>query len=176
METIIERWLPVVGFEGFYEVSNFGRVRAVERIVVGGHGTCNRKAEAKEKKLNVAKTGYPVVNLYKDNKYKQIPVHRLVAEAFIPNPNNYPVVNHLDGNKLNNNVSNLEWCTQQRNVLHAFETGLVKKNAGRKVKNLETGCVYRSEGEAARRTGLSQTAISKYARTGRGGQKWEFID
>lgn len=68
--------------------------------------------------------GYHFVALSKDNGYHNKLVHRLVAEAFIPNPNNYPCVNHKDGNKSNNSVSNLEWCTIKQNLHHAVETGL----------------------------------------------------
>ena len=98
-----EYWKPVVGYEGLYEVSNFGRVKSLKF--------------GKEKILKpVTNTfGYLQVTLCKNNKKKLVTVHRLVAEAFLPNPHNYSCVNHKDENKQNNNVSNLEWCSAQYN-------------------------------------------------------------
>lgn len=72
--------------------------------------------------------GYLKINLYKNGKYKNFRVHRLVALTFIQNPNNYPIINHIDGNKLNNNISNLEWCTYSQNNKHAWKLGL-RENA-----------------------------------------------
>lgn len=97
-----EEWKPVIGYEGLYEVSNLGRVRNIKtnRLVM----------------QSVVVSGYKRVTLYKKNNPKSKLVHRLVAEAFLPNPNNLRVVNHKDENKLNNVVTNLEWCTQSYNV------------------------------------------------------------
>ena len=100
---IKEYWKPVVGYEGLYMVSNWGRVKSIkfgkERILKPGTNNY----------------GYLLVMLCKDGKIKGFTVHRLVAEAFLPNPHNYPCVNHKDENKQNNNVSNLEWCSAQYN-------------------------------------------------------------
>ncbi len=176
-----ERWLPVVGYEDFYEVSNKGRVRSVERSVIGGRGQWNRIAKSQEKKPCIANTGYPVVNLYKGNRYKQRPLHRILAEAFLPNPHGYKFINHIDGNKLNNNLDNLEWCTQSHNVRHAFRTGLCSQNTP--VKNVETGEVFYSEGEAARSVGGWQSCIGRCARENRSGvthkaygHHWVFVE
>lgn len=174
METIIEKWLPVVGFEGFYEVSNTGKLRGVERKVLGSGKQHTRTAAGKDKKLYVGMTGYPVAQLCRNGKQRLRPIHRLVAEAFIPNPNNYPVVNHLDGNKLNNNVSNLEWCTYKRNSVHAVEIGLNK--CKKRVMNVDTGEVYESESEAAIAVGMSFQAVSLSAIRGIGRIKWKFVD
>ena len=99
-----EIWKPVVGYENLYEVSNFARVKSLkfgkERILKPG---TNRY-------------GYLHVNLYKNNKRKDFLVHRLVAEAFIPNPDNLPFVNHKDENPSNNFSTNLEWCTNEYNL------------------------------------------------------------
>ena len=138
-----EEWREVAGYEGLYEVSNLGNIRALDRTVKGNskRGTQNISGHAKKK--SIAKTGYEVVLLHKDGSYKTKTIHRLVAKAFIPNPDNRPIVNHLDGNKRNNRVTNLEWCTQKRNVQHAYEIGLV--SIEKPVRCVETGKIYKSE-------------------------------
>ena len=112
---INEIWKPVVGYEGLYEVSNLGRVKAL------GNGLKCSRFKGKEiiMKQEVSNVGYNRVSLRKNRKYKHWGVHRLVAIAFLPNPNNLPIVNHKDENPLNNCVDNLEWCTQKYNVNHA---------------------------------------------------------
>jgi hypothetical protein len=118
----VEQWLPVVGFEGWYEVSNFGRVKRVRK---GAGSYPNRVL-----KQSPTSNGYLSVNLSKLNKRSTRHVHVLVAQAFIPNPLGLPQVNHKNGKeKLNNDVSNLEWTTAKGNAQHAFKTGL-RKNHG----------------------------------------------
>ena len=104
-----EEWKQIKEFPD-YEVSTFGRVRKGDLIL----------------KTSLTTNGYPRVHLRKDKKDHTLMVHRFVAKAFIPNPNNYPVVNHIDGNKTNNNVKNLEWCTSLMNLHHAYKTGLMR--------------------------------------------------
>ena len=107
---IKEYWKSVVGYEGLYMVSNWGRVKSIkfgkERIL----------------KPVTNSSGYLLVHLCKDGKVKSFTVHRLVAEAFIPNPYNLPQVNHRDENKLNNNVDNIEWCTNEYNINYGTRT------------------------------------------------------
>ena len=107
----VEIWKDIVGYEGLYKVSNKGNVYSVERINSQG-----RKWGGQTLKLLLDKIGYIRVNLCKDGRIKNVTVHRLVAEMFIPNPNNYPEVNHRDEDKTNNCVENLEWCTREYNV------------------------------------------------------------
>lgn len=110
-----EIWRPVVGYEGLYEVSNFGRVKSL-----GNTLKCSRfKGIVTIMKQEVSNFGYYRVSLRKDRKYKHWGVHRLVAIAFLPNPDNLPIINHKDCNPKNNNVDNLEWCTQKYNVNYA---------------------------------------------------------
>lgn len=118
-----EIWKDIEGYEGLYQVSNLGRVRSLDNFVNCRSGA---KQLRKGKILQPIKdlTGYFCVNFYKNNKMKRKSVHRIVAETFIPNPHNYPVVNHLDGVKTNDIVSNLEWTTHQANIQHAFNHGL----------------------------------------------------
>lgn len=108
-----EVWKQVEGYEGYYEVSNLGEVRSVKRkgyknkVLNKGNGT----------------TGYWIVVLCKDGLQKTRAVHRLVAKAFIPNPENKPQVNHIDSNRKNNRVDNLEWVTPSENSKHAYDSG-----------------------------------------------------
>lgn len=118
-----EIWKSIKGFEGHYEVSNLGNVRSLDRIVKHGKGDSVRRLKGKllNKSLNV---GYYAVGLRIDGNYKLVKVHRLVAGAFIDNPENKPCVNHKDRDRLNNKVDNLEWCTYKENSQHAFNLGV----------------------------------------------------
>ena len=104
-----EIWRPIVGYEGFYEVSNFGNVRSLDRYVntKNNHTRLHRGKILEQNIYNE----YKFVHVSKLGQPEKLLVHRLVAEVFLPNPNNYPVVNHKDENPSNNNVENLEWCT-----------------------------------------------------------------
>lgn len=121
-----ERWKGIFGFEGRYEVSDLGRVRSVARTVSsprhGSGGT--RIIQSRILALGARGSLYPMLNLVDaDGNRTSKMVHRLVAEAFIPNPNNYPEVNHLDADRANNKAQNLEWCTRAMNTAHAYKIG-----------------------------------------------------
>ena len=105
----MEIWKPVKGYEGLYEVSNNGKVRSLK------NSRHNVRKEPLLKKQFLGSWGYPIVALCKEGKSIGVLVHRIVAEAFIPNPNGYEFVNHKDEVKTNNLVENLEWCTQKYN-------------------------------------------------------------
>ena len=116
--------LPVKGYEGAYEVHEIGEVYSLARTIIGRDGT---QYPFKERKLAFCinpQTGYKMYSLWANNVRTSFTAHRLLATAFIPNEANAPVVNHIDGDKLNNSVHNLEWCSHQHNVEHAIETGL----------------------------------------------------
>lgn len=121
-----EIWKDIPNYEGMYQISNFGNVRSLDRVIYANKGNPKRNMFSKGKILinHVSNTGYYRAKLCKNQKRKMFFVHRLVAEAFIPNPENKPQVNHIDGNRLNNHVENLEWATMSENVLHAYNTGL----------------------------------------------------
>ena len=106
-----EIWRPVVGYEGLYEVSSLGRVRSLDK-----YDSINRFCEGRILKLSSDRLGYLRAQLYSNSKRKSFLVHRLVAQAFIPNPDNLPQVNHIDENPSNDNVENLEWCDGKYNV------------------------------------------------------------
>ena len=159
-----EIWKPVVGYEDRYEVSNWGNVRSISRSQLV---TCSNRTYAQSYAGRLlsctpaSQSGYLMVWLQVAPKPKNATVHRLVAQAFIPNPENKSQVNHKDGNKHNNYVENLEWVTPSENVRHAYDNGLAHPNitamlqagthASKKpVKILETGQVFESSVEACR--------------------------
>lgn len=113
-----EVWKDVSNYEGLYKVSNLGNIYS-----------CRLK---RNMTLNPTQNGYIVVGMCKDKVQKLHSVHRLVAEAFIPNPLNLPVVHHKDDNKQNNRVDNLEWCTQKENVHYTIKAGNHGTMYGRK--------------------------------------------
>lgn len=117
---MLEIWKPVKNYEGYYEVSNLGRVKRLKRLQTyqDGH-TQNLKEYISNGVLTTH--GYLQVSLTKDGKRIKRHIHDLVAEAFIPNPNNLKEVNHKDYNKTNNNITNLEWCTHQDNMVDMFK-------------------------------------------------------
>lgn len=119
-----EIWKPIIGYEGYYEVSNLGRVRRIKR----GRGT----QVGRLLKGWLDYDGYWGVLLTKNNKSMCYSIHRLVAKAFLPNPENKTQVNHIDGDKQNNSVTNLEWCTPKENIQHAWRTGLSIMNDKRR--------------------------------------------
>lgn len=131
---MLERWLPISGFEGFYEISNRGRVRSQARIVQRAYGISFRNYRIPEKILKVficKTTGYLAVNLWSDKSYR-LHVHRLVASTFLPNPSNKPEVNHKNGCRTDPDLENLEWATSSENKLHAHRE-LKRKSTKRRV-------------------------------------------
>ena len=108
----MEMWKDIIGYEGLYQVSNYGDIQSTPR----------QKTKGGYRKPNISH-GYKRIVLCKNGMIKNCSIHRLVAAAFISNPNNCKVINHKDENKLNNDVSNLEWCTQAENVQYSKNTG-----------------------------------------------------
>lgn len=118
-----ELWKDIRGYEGLYQVSTTGKIKSLNY---------NHRKIEKKRKLDKSNKGYLCVLLCKDGIHKKRSVHRIVAETFIPNQRNLPQVNHIDGNKENNCVNNLEWCTNGYNEKHAYKLRLKKKNYGKK--------------------------------------------
>lgn len=133
LELQSEIWKPVVGFGGYYEVSNLGRVRSVGRADSSGKF---RRAKLLTHKNSAER--YISISLYVDGVTVNKMIHRMVAEAFIPNPDNLPQVNHKDGDAHNNRADNLEWVTPAENIKHCIDTGLRQKVWKKPVKCLET--------------------------------------
>lgn len=174
----MEEWKKIPETNNRYEISNLGNVR-------------NSKSHIVLKQIK-SKSGYMNIRVHLGSRDKTytFTVHRLVANAFIPNLNNSPEVNHKDGNKHNNCVSNLEWCTKSENEKHAHRTGLkdgrkaIERLAAlnsKSVAQLKDGCVltvYCSASDAGRKTGICPSSITKVCRHERkvaGGYVWEYI-
>ena len=127
----MEEWRSIPGYEGLYEVSSYGRVKSLEISYIKKNGIMDHKPEIILSPKNNG-TGYFIVCLYKNKTHKYYLIHRLVALTFIPNPDNLPCVNHLDEDKTNNRVDNLEWCTEKYNSNYK---GVLKRRSQRMKEN-----------------------------------------
>ena len=180
---MVEVWKYITGYDNWYQVSNLGNVRYRD---VNGNMI--------QKSINInKKNGYSIVVLYDRNSKKKSTcyVHRLVAQAFIPNTNNLPQVNHKDGNKQNNSIDNLEWISVKNNIIHSIKilNNDHAKSLKHRVKCIETGVIYKSISEASiltniSRRGIGDAAVNKIrCKNGyswqvqtAGGYHWKFID
>lgn len=168
-----EEWRDVVGYEGLYQVSNWGRIKSLSRIDARGH-----KRKEKILKVSINKYGYKVISLYKNSKEKKYFVHRLVAEAFIPNPDNLPEVNHIIDDyehRSDNRVENLEWCTRDYNVNYGDRNKRQSKSMkgkflgnknpkSRKVRCITTDEVFDTIKEAGEKYNIAYQNICKCCR------------
>ena len=173
----MEQWKEVKGYEGSYQVSNTGYVKSFKN--------------GKEKLLTLHSSKLtkrhpePMfhVELWKNNKRRTFSIHRLVAHHFIENKDGKPQINHIDGNRRNNNVNNLEWVTGSENMLHAYRTGLIKPKNRKPIlgRNIKTGDVlfFASAYEASRELNLNADAIRgnlKGRTKTSGGYVWEYTN
>lgn len=177
----MEKWREIVGYEGLYQISSYGRIKRVKHWKNQRTSRKNKYynyRELPEKILSPYKHGrYDAISLSKDRKVTTYLVHRLVAKAFIENKNNYPEVNHKDCDGHNNNVDNLEWCDRTYNINYADRTKKAAEAIEKKVVCVETGETYASGAKAALATGLQKSKISLVCngkRTTTGGLHWRF--
>lgn len=183
-----EIWKDISEYKGLYQISNFGRVKSLKRKVYAGRG---RMRYQYEKILSDNKTngnGYKVVSLFKENVGKNHYIHRLVAEAFLNNPQNYNYVNHKDQNTFNNIYSNLEWCSQQYNCTYKnahIKRGLKFRNnkiKSRKIYQLKDKTIikeYPSIAEAGRQLNVNDSSIRaclKGRQQTAYGYKWKYAE
>lgn len=171
-----EEWRAVPGYEGLYEVSNCGRVRSLPRWFHYGDGRKSCLRPGRILKLTKKSNGYLYLNLSKHKDAKPTYVHRLVAMAFLPNPNNLPLINHKDESRSNNHVDNLEWCDNRYNMMYG--------TVGERLRNHEYGTPgipveqrdldgnlireYKSMGEAENMTGVKRQNIRDCCQNKRG--------
>ncbi len=185
----MEKWKPVKGYEGYYEVSSLGRVKSLGKTyqVTTKHKTRTQYSQPRITSQVYDRDGYLKVGLIRDKTNTQFKVHRLVAMAFLDNPQNKSQVNHKNGIKDDNRVENLEWATPKENVIHAHKTGLCGMNGMSKQVaqlDMETGeiiHVYESARQAMIAMGKNprtSTNLTKVCRKGYGscgGYGWKFI-
>lgn len=183
MTEINEIWKPVVGWEGLYECSNMGRVKSVDRYVPHRYDGEFQFIKGTIRKTKYNNGGYEIITLSKDGKEKTCLVHRLVAQAFIPNPNNLPEINHRDENTKNNCVDNLEWCNREYNLYYG--TGIrrrAEKIMVPVIQYTKDGMLIKkwdSMQEVMKELGINRGNISNCC-SGRcksvGGYKWKYYD
>ena len=181
-----EIWKDIPSYEGYYQVSTLGNFRSLPRqIKYKNNGT--RNYPSKSLKTETTKDNYQRIVLMKNGVKNRYMCHRLIAITFIPNLENKPFINHIDGNKSNNVVTNLEWCTASENMTHADITGLRNMfehhhpSNSKRIKCLETGKVFSSYYRAVKWLGKTNNSISALVRGTRNygkafGYHWEFID
>ena len=159
-----EIWKSIDGFEGIYEISNLGRVKSLAKTgsVYTGKGKPRKEYTINETIVKGWSQEYQVVDLRKAGKSHSKKIHRLVAEAFIPNADNKSQVNHIDENKFNNRIDNLEWVTPKENVNHG--TGIARRSKTQKKRVIalkgESKITFESIGEAAETLGVDRSCIS----------------
>lgn len=181
MSKLVEEWRPVRGYEGLYEVSDWGNVRSVDRIIKTKKG--ERHYKGKIIQFFKKEDDYLVCSLYYKGKVKRARVNRLVAEAFIPNPENKNVVDHINGERTNNRVENLRWCTQQEN--NNFElyrekkknNPLISKSVYQYDSNNNLINIFPSTKEVERKLGIHSSTVSKWCLgkcNDKKGYKWSF--
>ena len=161
MRTLLDEvWKDVDGYQGHYQVSNLGRVRSLTRTIKGRWGL---QIEQGQIMSPVERNGYLRVCLKKDGKGRNFPIHRLVAIAFIQNPNNLPEVNHINENKKDNRLCNLEWCDRKHNCKYGTRTERLSKKLSKEVLQLtmagEVVAKFKSAKDVQRKLGYSSSYI-----------------
>lgn len=166
MENTEEIWKDIEGYEGYYQASNKGRTRSLNRIIVEANTGMLRKKKGRVLK-NSATRGYNIVGLHKNNKLKMARVCRIVYFSFNPLADKNLDINHIDGNKKNDNLENLELVTKSQNMIHAYKIGLCTIKIGKdvhsskKVKCILTNRIYDTIKDASKDTNYSDSHLSR---------------
>ena len=170
-------WKDIAGYEGIYQVNNFGKIKRLEYEMIRSDGSPMVYDEY-EKQTKVLKNGYEYVMLNRNGGQKYVKVSRLVAEAFIPNPKGLREVNHINGDKLDNRVVNLEWMSHADNVRHRFKVLGKMTTSNRKIMCVETGEKFSSIQEAIRKKEICSCSLWKALRYGVAvkGNHWKYLD
>ena len=173
-----EIWLPIEGYENLYEVSNLGRVRSLERTVIKKNGS-KRKVPGKILKPATNNNGYLMIRLCKNGICRAFLIHRLVSTAFLPTSDKKFQVNHLDEDKTNNTVENLEWCTAKENSNYGTRTKRISEKHQKSVLCVELNQIFPSIIEAAEQLSLNVGnlgSVLKGRRKTAGGYHWEYAE
>ena len=158
-----EIWKDIIGYECYYQIANYGNIKSLDRWVKGKNNTV-RLIKGRILKPQKDKYGYLTIPLYKEGKIKRFLVHRLVAEAFLPNSDNLPLINHKDENKTNNIVSNLEWCDSKYNNSYGTARERMSEKLSKPVLQYTLDGQFVKEYPSAReaeRNGYYQSSVSK---------------
>ena len=182
-----EVFVDIPGYEGYYQVSNYGKVISLDRVIKEKTGK-TQALKGRILKLRINPGGYYYVGLGKNGSKATFAIHQLVAQAFIPNPKNKKTVNHMDGNKLNNSVANLEWSTYSENLEHAYKAGLkqavkssevASKNYKRKLTEQQVREIKRllaagnlTHKEIATKFGVARSTITEI----KSGRRWKHLN
>ena len=158
-----EIWKDVVGYEGYYQVSSLGRIRSVDREIIDKNGV-KKSIHGKIMRHTFHPDGYPAISLCRNGVYRRLKIHRLVALAFIPNPNNLPEVSHLDETRTNNCVDNLVWSSHKDNLnmpLYKERSARAtsKSKNGRAIPVECEGAVFETGTECAKFYGIKQNTM-----------------
>lgn len=178
-----EIWKDIFGYEGYYKVSNFGNIKSCERTINHGLNNAIRFIKGQVIKPFNDNHGYHMVSLSKNGKVKKYKVHRLVAEAFIPNPKNKPTINHKNEIRHDNHVCNLEWATYQENNNYGGHNERVSKTLSKQIEQLDKNNNLISTFESARAASLAtgvtlaniKSCLNHANRVFAGGYKWRYV-